>query len=103
MKEFLKKYWMWFVIGLLTLMFFFKSCQSMSRKQDMLFYKITNEQTIDSLNHVIATQKDSINILYNDNALLQSQLQQYGTEITSLKEDKQHLKEINKIIISKDK
>ena len=100
MKFFSKQNWKVLLIIVLGVLFFFKSCQSCSRKQEILFYKYDSGKLIDSLTVNNESMKDSIATLNYRVSLLENELKTCRKENAELVNDKNHLRSVNKTILN---
>ena len=90
------------IICVLLVIILFQACGSCSRKQAAAFKDVECERVADSLNSIINTQKDSILILNAEIDKLNSLNSKDQEVINSLNSDKEHLRNINRVLVKKN-
>jgi cell shape-determining protein MreC len=91
LRAWIQKYHLWIIIVLAVLLFF-KSCQSCSRKQTTLFSAVQNRTVTDSLNGLLRTQDDTIIYYINKTKMLEAENRSLQSENAGLQNDKEFLK-----------
>lgn len=93
--EFIQKHYA-IIIGVLLMLFCFKSCQSCSRQRTLTFTETKYQTVVDSLTALTSTQADSISRMALTIEHQSSTIDELRATLTDLRKDKATLNEINK-------